>query len=133
MLEVSGLCGVATANHSSFLGTNTDSVLLNLSMPGTSAVLSFNKSRTTPDVTSGVNATLKALLTTPSAASWECTESNSSRSLLEPSSVAALAIGTTHFLNAIIQHDATRLSRVAVIRLGSYNFLDGALPFADWP
>jgi hypothetical protein len=47
--------------------------------------------------------------------------------------VAALAIGTTHFLNAIIQHDATRLSRVAVIRLGSYNFLDGALPFADWP
>jgi N-methylhydantoinase A/oxoprolinase/acetone carboxylase beta subunit len=132
-LEVSGSGGGAKANRSSFSGTNTDSVLLSLSKPGTSAVLSFNKSPTTPDVTKGVKATLKALFTTPCAASSEYTESKPGHSSVEPTSVAALAIGTTHFLNAIIQHDAARLSRVAVIRLGSHNFLDGALPFADWP
>ncbi|PKS06076.1 hypothetical protein jhhlp_007910 [Lomentospora prolificans] len=115
-------------------GTNTDAVLLDTSQPGTSAVLSCHKSPTTPDVTDGVEAVLKALLSKP----WSISEESSSGSPVipstpDPKSVTALAIGTTHFLNAIIQHDAALLSRVAVIRLGSYGFLDGALPFADWP
>ncbi|ROT38213.1 hydantoinase [Sodiomyces alkalinus F11] len=100
-------------------GTNTDAVLLDLSLPGPSAVLSSQKSPTTPDVTQGLQASLLTLLSKPFAPA--------------PSAISALAIGTTHFLNAILQRDATRLSRVAVLRLGSHGFLDGALPFADWP
>ncbi|KAL9942027.1 hypothetical protein ACHAPW_004386 [Verticillium nonalfalfae] len=108
-------------------GTNTDSVLLDLSRAGTSAVLSSHKSPTTTDVTEGVEATLTTLLS-KSIASGE-----DAGSPPDPASISALAIGTTHFLNAIIQRDASLLSKVAVIRLGSHGFVKGALPFADWP
>ncbi|EEY16592.1 hydantoinase [Verticillium alfalfae VaMs.102] len=108
-------------------GTNTDSVLLDLSRAGTSAVLSSHKSPTTTDVTEGVEATLTTLLS-KSIASGE-----DAGSPPDPTSISALAIGTTHFLNAIIQRDASLLSKVAVIRLGSHGFVKGALPFADWP
>ncbi|PNH46479.1 hypothetical protein VD0004_g1697 [Verticillium dahliae] len=108
-------------------GTNTDSVLLDLSRAGTSAVLSSHKSPTTTDVTEGVEATLTTLLS-KSIASGE-----DAGSPPDPASISALAIGTTHFLNAIIQRDASLLSQVAVIRLGSHGFVKGALPFADWP
>ncbi|KAL2752935.1 hypothetical protein ACRALDRAFT_2055338 [Sodiomyces alcalophilus JCM 7366] len=100
-------------------GTNTDAVLLDLSLPGPSAVLSSQKSPSTPDVTLGLQSSLLSLLSRPFAPA--------------PSAISALAIGTTHFLNAILQRDASRLSRVAVLRLGSHGFLQGALPFADWP
>ncbi|KAM0334518.1 hypothetical protein ACHAQA_001547 [Verticillium albo-atrum] len=108
-------------------GTNTDSVLLDLSQAGTSAVVSSHKSPTTTDVTEGVEATLTTLLSKP------ISSGAASQSPPDPASISALAIGTTHFLNAIIQRDAALLSRVAVIRLGSYGFVKGALPFADWP
>ncbi|KAL1604045.1 hypothetical protein SLS60_005637 [Paraconiothyrium brasiliense] len=51
---------------------------------------------------------------------------------IEPSSVASVTIGTTHFVNAVITQDHTRLSRVAVIRLGA-PFSKHAPPCIDWP
>ncbi|KAI9155704.1 putative extracellular serine carboxypeptidase [Paramyrothecium foliicola] len=113
-------------------GTNTDSVLLDLSRPGTSAVVSANKSPTTPDVTDGINTTLTTLLSEPvSVKSDGC--STETKAPVDRASIAALTIGTTHFLNAIIQRNAKLLSRVAVIRLGSHGFVDNPSPFADWP
>ncbi|KAH7374404.1 hydantoinase [Plectosphaerella cucumerina] len=110
-------------------GTNTDSVLLDLSRPGTDAVVSSHKSPTTADVTDGVELTLTTLLAKP--VSFD--KNSGIASPPDPASITALAIGTTHFLNAIIQRDAALLSPVAVVRLGSYGFVRGALPFADWP
>jgi len=46
--------------------------------------------------------------------------------------VASVTIGTTAFLNAVLERDARHLSRVAVIRL-SKSFLRDVKPFADWP
>jgi DUF917 family protein/N-methylhydantoinase A/oxoprolinase/acetone carboxylase beta subunit len=51
---------------------------------------------------------------------------------VEPSSIASLSIGTTHFVNAIVTRDSTRLSRVAVLRL-SGPFSKHAPPCVDWP
>jgi N-methylhydantoinase A/oxoprolinase/acetone carboxylase beta subunit len=36
-------------------------------------------------------------------------------------------------LNAIIERDSSRVEKVAVLRLASYNFSAGTPPFADWP
>lgn len=44
-----------------------------------------------------------------------------------------MAIGTTHFLNAIIERDSSRVEKVAVIRLASYNFSAGQPTFSAWP
>lgn len=38
-------------------------------------------------------------------------------SKVDRSKVINVAIGTTHFVNAVVENDARRLSRVAVIRL----------------
>lgn len=51
---------------------------------------------------------------------------------VEPASVASVTIGTTHFVNAVITRDRTRLSRVAVLRLGA-PFSKHAPPCIDWP
>jgi N-methylhydantoinase A/oxoprolinase/acetone carboxylase beta subunit len=51
---------------------------------------------------------------------------------IDPSSVASVTIGTTHFVNAVVTRDLTRLSRVAVLRL-SGPFSKHALPGIDWP
>lgn len=55
------------------------------------------------------------------------------KSTTDRNSISALAIGTTHFINAIIERDSSRVERVAVLRLASYNFSSGTAPFADWP
>ena len=49
-----------------------------------------------------------------------------------PKSVASVTIGTTHFVNAVVTRDSTRLSPVAVIRL-SGPFSKHAPPCVDWP
>src|SRR2546428_4318454 len=77
-------------------GTNTDAVL----MAG-ETVVDTVKTPTTPDVTSGIVAALESLVT---------------RRPAEVALVRAVMIGTTHFMNAIIE--ARSLSRVGVIRLG---------------
>ncbi len=46
--------------------------------------------------------------------------------------VASVTIGTTHFINAVLERDARRLARVAVVRL-SRSFLREVPPFADFP
>jgi N-methylhydantoinase A/oxoprolinase/acetone carboxylase beta subunit len=51
---------------------------------------------------------------------------------VDPSSIASVTIGTTHFVNAVITRDATRLTCVAVIRL-SGPFSKHTPPCIDWP
>lgn len=59
------------------------------------------------------------------------------RSVLDDSKITAdqiqcLTIGTTHFINAIVEHDARRLSKVAILRL-SKSFTKEIPPFSDFP
>jgi N-methylhydantoinase A/oxoprolinase/acetone carboxylase beta subunit len=51
---------------------------------------------------------------------------------VEPSSIASVTIGTTHFVNAVVTRDPTRLCQVAVLRL-SGPFSKHAPPCIDWP
>src|SRR5690242_12092404 len=51
---------------------------------------------------------------------------------VDPKSVASVTIGTTHFVNAVVTRDSTRLSPVAVLRL-SGPFSKHAPPCVDWP
>lgn len=81
-------------------------------------MLASNKAVTTSNVTLSVRDTLQALL---------------DNSQEPPEKIAALAIGTTHFLNAIIERDSSRVEKVAVIRLASYNFSAGQPTFSAWP
>ncbi|OTA90438.1 hypothetical protein M434DRAFT_368801 [Hypoxylon sp. CO27-5] len=99
-------------------GTNTDSVLLDISKSSVDAVLASHKAPTTSNVTLSVQASLEALL---------------SKSTAKATDITALAIGTTHFLNAIIEKDTSRVEKVAVLRLASHGFSAGTPPFADWP
>lgn len=88
-------------------GTNTDAALLG----DDDRVLAAAKSPTTSDITSGVTAAIRAL---------------------DPpvESVSAVMIGTTHFLNALIE--GARLAPVAAVRLGLP--ATAALPpMTDWP
>ncbi|XVQ15384.1 hydantoinase/oxoprolinase N-terminal domain-containing protein [Spirillospora sp. CA-255316] len=91
-------------------GTNTDAVLLD-----GDTVLATVKSPTTADVTTGVVQAVTAVLDGPGAA---------------PSAVTAVMIGTTHFVNALVEGD--RLAPTAAVRLGLP--ATAALPpMADWP
>ncbi|KAH7312920.1 hydantoinase [Rhexocercosporidium sp. MPI-PUGE-AT-0058] len=50
-----------------------------------------------------------------------------------PSNVASLMIGTTHFINAVVEHDASRLEPVAVLRLAAGDYMKNTPPFIDFP
>ncbi|WP_327636923.1 hydantoinase/oxoprolinase family protein [Kribbella sp. NBC_00482] len=91
-------------------GTNTDAVLLD----GTS-VLAANKSATSADVTAGIIDTLDRL--------------QAERSF-DPAQVQAVMIGTTHFINALIE--ARRLAPTAALRLG-LPATASLPPLVDWP
>lgn len=91
-------------------GTNTDAVL----MQGRQ-VLAEVKTPTTPDVTAGIVAALRRLV---------------SDSSLEPAQVQAVMIGTTHFTNAVIE--ARRLMPTAAVRLG-LPATQALPPMVDWP
>lgn len=91
-------------------GTNTDAVL----MDGARVVTAV-KTLTTEDVTSGIVTALGELRAT---------------SELAPSDVRAVMIGTTHFINALVE--ANRLAPTAALRLGLP--ATAALPpMVDWP
>jgi N-methylhydantoinase A/oxoprolinase/acetone carboxylase beta subunit len=91
-------------------GTNTDAVL----MKGTN-VISWYKTPTTHDVSSGITTVLKSLL---------------DQSRVDPAQIRAVMIGTTHFTNAVVEH--RRLIPTACIRLGLP--ATAALPpMVDWP
>ncbi len=91
-------------------GTNTDAVVMR-----TEDFLGGAKSPTTKDILSGVENAIKAAL---------------DQAKTEPKDVKALIIGTTHFVNAIVQRKKlanTGLIRICLPSGGSI------LPFADWP
>lgn len=51
---------------------------------------------------------------------------------VDPAAVASVTIGTTHFVNAVVTRDQSRLSRVGVLRLCG-PFSKHAPPCVDWP
>ena len=91
-------------------GTNTDAVLVD-----GRDVLAEAKTATTPDVTSGIEAAIGALV-----------ESSTD----EVSRVQAVMIGTTHFTNAVVE--ARRLAPTGVIRLG-LPATEALPPLVAWP
>ncbi|KAL5356246.1 hypothetical protein BJX96DRAFT_186202 [Aspergillus floccosus] len=98
-------------------GTNTDAALLYVDDTD-SRVCASTKTPTTPDITSGISTAIENVLA-------ESRVDNRDE-------VLSVAIGTTHFINAVVQADATRLSRVAVVRLcGSFTRM--VPPFAEFP
>lgn len=102
-------------------GTNTDAVLLDLDAANQDSrgVLAFYKTPTTnPNVTDGIERAVAHIL---QQAGPHCV-----------SEIACLVVGTTHFINAVIERDRQRLSRVAVIRL-SKSFTRDIPPFSDFP
>lgn len=99
-------------------GTNTDAVLLNPARSGSEAVISSYKATTGANVTTGIEEAIRVLLK----------DAN-----IQPSQVASLMIGTTHLINAVVERDASRLSKVAVLRLTSQGYLQYTPPFIDFP
>ncbi len=91
-------------------GTNTDAVL----MKGT-RVVSWYKTPTTADVTSGITTALQSLL---------------EQSHTDPAQINAVMIGTTHFTNAVVER--RRLIPTACIRLG-LPATESLPPMVDWP
>ncbi|KAK7629740.1 hypothetical protein BKA81DRAFT_417195 [Phyllosticta paracitricarpa] len=100
-------------------GTNTDAVALLPDANGSPSrgILAHHKTPTTPHVTDGIEAAIRAVLTTGAIA---------------PSSIATVTIGTTHFINAVVERDARRLRRVGIVRL-SRAFLRQIPPLSEWP
>ncbi|GAA5085754.1 N-methylhydantoinase A/oxoprolinase/acetone carboxylase beta subunit [Thermocatellispora tengchongensis] len=91
-------------------GTNTDAVL----MEGRS-VLAAVKTATTRDVTSGITTALAEL---------------KRQRAFDPVAVQAVMIGTTHFINALVEAD--RLAPTAAVRLG-LPATASLPPMVDWP
>lgn len=99
------------------IGTNTDAVLISID-PG--SIIASHKAPTTADITTGIT--------------------NAARAVIESSNVPLAAIGcviigTTHFVNAVVQRSAS-LRRVGTVRLcggPEEGFGRGIPPFTDFP
>ncbi|OHW99396.1 hydantoinase oxoprolinase [Colletotrichum incanum] len=102
-------------------GTNTDAVAIDLSLQHTAnrGVLAHFKTPTTPDASAGIETAVSTVL---DAAGLTQT----------PERIASVTIGTTHFINAVIERDVRRLQRVGVLRL-SKSFLREVPAFAEFP
>ncbi|KAJ4288169.1 hypothetical protein N0V90_012186 [Kalmusia sp. IMI 367209] len=100
-------------------GTNTDGVIIDPTRSGEAdrGIIAWHKAPTTTDPSHGIAEAITTMFKSGS---------------VDPSSVASVTIGTTHFVNAVITRDRTRLSRVAVLRLGA-PFSKHAPPCIDWP
>ncbi|WWC72806.1 uncharacterized protein I206_106770 [Kwoniella pini CBS 10737] len=98
-------------------GTNTDAVILDLT-PGTEhPVLASFKSPTTPDVTVGIQKAISGCL---------------DKSSTDKSRIEAISIGTTSFVNSLVERDPRKLERVGVVRLcGPHSRL--CPPFVSFP
>jgi N-methylhydantoinase A/oxoprolinase/acetone carboxylase beta subunit len=99
--------------------TNTDGVVLDLSQAtGTSrGIVAWKKCSTTTDPSDGINNVIKEMF---------------DQSSIDPDDVASVTIGTTHFINAVVEMDRSRLAKVAVIRLCGPFSKD--IPIGiDWP
>ncbi|KAF5026731.1 hypothetical protein F66182_1149 [Fusarium sp. NRRL 66182] len=100
-------------------GTNTDAALLDIRAADTPGrgVLASHKASTTKDITSGIESAIRAVIHDAD---------------VDQSRVLSVTIGTTHFINALVEADARRLDRVAVIRLCG-PFTRQLPPFSDFP
>lgn len=85
-------------------GTNTDCAIIDVTATANPSrgVCASGKTPTTPDVTSGIHTAIINVL---------------AKSQVNRKDVQSVAIGTTHFVNAVVEADPRRLSKVAVIRL----------------
>ncbi|TCD68757.1 hypothetical protein EIP91_009903 [Steccherinum ochraceum] len=100
-------------------GTNTDGVLVDLTqrLDPNRGIVAFFKAPTTPNVSEGITSAVRHVL---------------EESKIPPSQIASLSIGTTAFINAVLEADSRRLQKVAVIRLcGPYT--RQCPPFIDFP
>ncbi|KAL2841747.1 hypothetical protein BJY01DRAFT_249415 [Aspergillus pseudoustus] len=116
-------------------GTNTDAVVLDPTQHGTPTrgVLASHKTPTTPDATAGVEAAIRAVLQESGITSSSSSSNSGARgSTTTGYTISSVTIGTTAFLNAVIERDPQHLTRVAVLRL-SKSFLRDVRPFSDWP
>ncbi|KAL2849707.1 hypothetical protein BJX68DRAFT_255403 [Aspergillus pseudodeflectus] len=98
-------------------GTNTDAVLIALD---SMTIIASHKSPTTPDVTTGITNAVRTVIDAAN---------------VSLSSIGCVIIGTTHFVNAVVQRSPS-LRRVAVIRLcggPDDGFGRGIPPFIDFP
>lgn len=100
-------------------GTNTDCAILNLSqiLTPSRGVLVSSKTPTTINITSGIIQVVEDVL---------------QKSEVQKSKVLSVTIGTTHFVNAVVEADERRLSKVAVVRLCGPNTRH-IPPFTDYP
>lgn len=100
-------------------GTNTDCAILSLTALDTPSrgVLTTSKTPTTPDITSGIITAVSKSL---------------QESQISKDKVISVTIGTTHFVNAVVEADKRRLSKVAVVRLCGPSTRD-VEPFIDYP
>ncbi|KAK3329913.1 hypothetical protein B0H66DRAFT_635022 [Apodospora peruviana] len=105
-------------------GTNTDGVLLDPlgASDLTKGVLAWHKSPTTADPSEGIANVIEAILDKAAGVFG-----------VDPArDVAGVTIGTTAFVNAVIERDDKRLDRVAVVRLCG-PFSKHVTPCVDWP
>ncbi|KAJ4409144.1 hypothetical protein N0V82_009557 [Gnomoniopsis sp. IMI 355080] len=102
-------------------GTNTDGVIIDPSLTSTTnkGIVAYHKSPTTTNPSDGINAAITHMFTSTTPA-------------IDPKDVASVTIGTTHFVNAVVERDARRLCKVAVVRLAG-PFGKHAPPCVDWP
>ncbi len=91
-------------------GTNTDAVVMK-----SNDFIGGAKSPTTPDIISGVESAIKKAL---------------AEAKTEASNIEVLIVGTTHFVNALVQRK--NLARTGLIRM-SLPAGGAILPFANWP
>ncbi|ORY05053.1 hydantoinase [Clohesyomyces aquaticus] len=100
-------------------GTNTDGVVLDPTRAAETGrgIIAWHKAPTTTDPGHGIADAITTMFKSAN---------------INPDHVASVTIGTTHFVNAVVTRDHTRLSNVAVIRL-SGPFSKHALPGIDWP
>ncbi|KAF9553636.1 Hydantoinase/oxoprolinase [Agrocybe pediades] len=103
-------------------GTNTDAVVIDASKSNdkeTRGVVASFKHATTSDVTTGIELAVKKVLEDAG---------------IDPGyeGILSLTIGTTHFINAVVQLDSARLEKVAVIRLAA-PYTTECPPFIDFP
>lgn len=102
-------------------GTNTDGVIIDPSQATSpnKGILAYHKAPTTTNPSDGINAAITHMFTSQDPP-------------ISPADVASVTIGTTHFVNAVVERDANRLCRVAVLRLAG-PFGKHAPPCVDWP
>ena len=112
-------CGITRPDSYVSPGTNTDGVLIDISeISGTErGVIAHYKATTTPNVSDGIEKAVHEVLVSGG---------------VQGTDITCVSIGTTAFINAVLEADARRLSKVAVIRLcGPYTHQ--CPPFIDFP